>query len=117
MIEKNELEMGIIAARKALERLIEANPKSGVIVDRGASSESKIRNSEALKTLDRVLALFRDRGTRNWGVCLDCKSFSQSGMSSVADAFGRCTETLSGKKTVHCYDSCPRHSEGGSKCV
>lgn len=67
-----QFEMIIIAAKKALQKLVDDNPKSGVIVDRGEMSEGRIRYSEALEGMERLNNFFTNRQERAWEYCPHC---------------------------------------------
>lgn len=69
---ENQFLMAITAAKKALQKQIDANPNSGIIKDRGEPSEGKISNAEALETMESIWLYFSDKRKRAWEYCPNC---------------------------------------------
>lgn len=103
----NELELFFHAVKKALEKQITLNPKSGVILAKGQSNEARLRYTEALKIAEHLYDQFSVKGCFSLGICGDCTRFSPRGHANRA--FGSC-----GNKTVDRYDCCINHSKEGA---
>lgn len=101
----NDLYMTIYLAERALKKVLEENPKAGVVVAKGKKNERKMRYSEALKNIDIIRDYFGYKGCSSFGVCASCTKWDTRGSSNN---FGKC----SGKMT-HAFDSCPKHSKEG----
>ena len=106
--KRNELQMLLLCCRKALERQIEVNPKSGVITHKGEKTERKMTYTKALECLEKFEDLYAMSGAFSFGICGECSKFSTAGHQSRHDCFGHC-----GGKSKHCYDSCVNHGKKG----
>lgn len=112
--KRNEVEVALIAAEKALQKLVDYNDRSGIRLDAGERTEVKMRHSEAIQAMKRIGSYFGDKGARGYGLCVSCTHFTQKGCSSVGEAFGKCLCPVGGKPGfVHCYDTCMKHSKEG----
>jgi len=94
---KNELEMVIQAARKAVTE--QSKVSKGV-----KYKDDKISYVEAMKGIDKLEDFFRSRGALSIGTCGSCSNFTIMGHQSKYQQFGTCEVH---KKSVHCYDCCP----------
>lgn len=110
MSKKNELELLLLCAKKALEKVVFEKPSAGVITNRGKKNEAKMRYFEALEGMQKLHTYFALRGAFSFGVCKSCTKWTTKGHNSVGDAVGDCKRI---GKTVCCYNSCDQHSKRG----
>jgi hypothetical protein len=117
VIKKNELEMLILCCRKALKKVLEDNPKAGLIIDKDQPSESKMRYKDALKALDRLDTYFGLKGATSFGICASCTKWDRTAHQSVADSCGDCRGNSPKRDyhrdVYHAYDTCEYHSKKG----
>jgi hypothetical protein len=104
--EVSELEKFFMIIDNILEKRIEENPKSGMVVNKGTDEEVKMKYKDAQKVLQRIESSYAVKGCNSFGICKTCTSFNSRGSSS--GSFGKCEG-----KDVHCYDTCNKHSEDG----
>ena len=114
---KNELQMLLICCDRALSKLIEENPKSGIVADKGKIEEARMTYKEAQKSLRKLGTYFGLKGTNTFGICLNCAHWNTANFATKQTC-GVC-KIGSTKKDyhpdiLHAYDSCNRHlGDGG----
>jgi hypothetical protein len=116
--KKNELEMLLLCCEKAINRILDENPKAGIIVDKGEPTEVKMRYKDALVALQKLDVYFGLKGSTSFGLCMTCTKWDRTAHHSVADCCGDCRGGLTRKKdfhpnVFHAYDSCDYHSKEG----
>jgi hypothetical protein len=104
--KKNELEMFLLCSKKALQKLIDENPKSGLIVEKDTSGETKMKYKDALVCLQRLEDTFAIKGAFSFGICGNCTKFNTTGHANKN--YGTCNG-----RTVGYFDTCDNHSKEG----
>nr|DAJ99820.1 MAG TPA: hypothetical protein [Caudoviricetes sp.] len=102
----SKLELTLHMAKKALQRVVNENPKAGVIVAKGKKNETRLRYSEAIQVVEMIDDYFAMKGCKSFGICGTCTKFNNKG--KTPDWFGVC-----GGKEVHVFDTCQQHSRKG----
>ena len=102
----SKLELTLHLATKALQRIVDDNPKAGVIVAKGQPNEARMKYSEAIQMMKVLDDYFALKGCKSFGICGTCTKFDNTGRTP--DWFGTC-----GGKEVHAFDTCPQHSKRG----
>lgn len=102
----NDIDTLILVCEKLVQRKIDDNPKSGIILNKGKSTERRIRYIEVYDLLVSLSDYFGIKGAFSIGICQDCKYFQCSPANPV---IGRCS--LKGDRDpVHQWDSCIQFS-------
>lgn len=105
-IEVSELESFFLVIDKLLDKKLEENLKSGIVLNKGEQNELRVRYRNTQKTLKELSSYFGLKGCFSFGICGTCDSFNNSGYS--CGHLGKCNG-----KEVHIYDTCNEHSTNG----
>lgn len=100
----NALELALYMAEKSMNKVVQENPKAGLIVAKGQENEARLRYTEAIQVMKMVKDYFASKGCFSFGICLNCAKFKNTG--TTPKYFGHC-----GEKSVHAFDTCPQHSK------
>lgn len=103
----NELEIMFTGLNKLLDKQIEENPKSGIIMAKGKVNETRMRYKEVKQVLHKMQDYFEIKGCMSLGICKTCTNFNSK--ASSVGYFGLCRN----KDTKHEYDTCGQHSYKG----
>ena len=104
----SELEALIMVMDRLLQDKLQANPKSGIVFNRGEPNELKVRYADAQKALENLKSTFAYKGAFSFGICKTCKKFKNEGYST--GMLGKCSLS---KSVVGGYDTCDKHSKSG----
>lgn len=104
----SELESLLLVMDKLLQDKIQANPKSGVVFNKGEPNELRVKYTDAQRALKALRTTFGYKGAFSFGVCKTCKMFDTRAYST--GDLGKCTLN---KSIVGGYDTCDKHSKSG----
>lgn len=102
----NDLETTLIGIEKLLKAKVEAQPNSGIRINKGQPNEKKLKYQDMLPVLYSLHRKLSLEGCFSMGICKTCSRFNPR--ASATGNFGVC-----GDKIVHEYDSCGSHSKKG----
>lgn len=91
-----------------LDKQLASNPKSGMILNKGTSSEYRLKYSKAKAVLEEIYTQAALAGKFSIGVCQTCKRFNDT--YSKEGMYGKCPNK---SDYVHAFDTCEKHTGGG----
>lgn len=101
----SELEATLIVCSRLIDRQLEANPKSGMIL----SNNCRIKYKTCKKILEELYSKLSRIGTFSLGCCQTCSHFNSA--YSTDGMLGKCQHK---PDYVHAFDTCEKHSKSGS---
>lgn len=107
----NELEQALLALERVVQAKLEANPKSGVIINKGQKDEFRIRYKELLELVGSIQYQVVVRtSVARYGICKDCDHFDPTGYTKNHGRC-KCPDQYSNRgKCMGIYDTCWRNT-------
>ena len=101
-----EVYLALRCAEKALQKVIDENPKAGLIIDKGTRTEARMRYKKALRAIEKLQTYFGHSGALTIGTCGTCNRWNIKGNYSLYVELGNCELK---RDITHQYESCNQH--------